>query len=93
MAKKEDELNLKKIELADLQTLGSRGSDEVLLEELSLVKARLAHKTQLLDKVKVLLTRAAAKERVLREQVNSYNKNILSIYFFFLIYFMFFYCA
>lgn len=69
LAKKEEELNLKKTELADMQTLGSQGSDEVLLQELTLVKARLAHKTQLLDKVKVLLTRAAAKERVLREQV------------------------
>ncbi|EDV97440.1 GH16866 [Drosophila grimshawi] len=38
-------------------------------EELKYIKEQLSKKTQLLQKAKVLLTRAAAKEKVLREQL------------------------
>jgi len=41
------------------------------MSELQLVRAQLVHKTQLLDKVKILLQRAAAKEKMLREKVRS----------------------
>lgn len=37
--------------------------------ELQLVKSQLEHKSQLLDKVKVLLRRAAAKEKMLHNKV------------------------
>jgi hypothetical protein len=39
------------------------------MNELQLVKAQLLHKSQLLDKVKVLLQRAAAKEKMLHNKV------------------------
>jgi predicted nucleic acid-binding Zn-ribbon protein len=38
------------------------------MSELQLVRAQLVHKTQLLDKVKILLQRAAAKEKMLHEK-------------------------
>jgi len=41
------------------------------MSELQLVRAQLVHKTQLLDKVKILLQRAAAKEKMLHEKVRS----------------------
>lgn len=41
------------------------------MSELQLVRAQLVHKTQLLDKVKILLQRAAAKEKMLHEKVSS----------------------
>ncbi|XP_069705746.1 centrosomal protein of 290 kDa isoform X2 [Periplaneta americana] len=39
--------------------------------ELNLVRAQLVHKNQLLEKVKVLLQRAAAKEKILRDKVTA----------------------
>jgi hypothetical protein len=39
------------------------------MNELQLVKSQLEHKTQLLVKVKVLLQRAAAKEKMLHNKV------------------------
>lgn len=42
----------------------------VLESELGNVKNQLQHKTQLLDKVKILLQKAATKERVLQDQVS-----------------------
>jgi len=41
------------------------------MSELQLVRAQLVHKSQLLDKVKILLQRAAAKEKMLHEKVRS----------------------
>ena len=41
------------------------------MSELQLVKAQLVHKSQLLDKVKILLQRAAAKEKMLHDKVRS----------------------
>lgn len=38
-------------------------------DELAFIKEQLSKKTQLLQKAKVLLTRAAAKEKVLKEQL------------------------
>ncbi|KAK5649525.1 hypothetical protein RI129_000554 [Pyrocoelia pectoralis] len=43
-------------------------------EELSRVKAELAHKSQLLDKIKVLLHRAASKEKSLLEEIASLKR-------------------
>ncbi|KAH8298653.1 hypothetical protein KR018_008565 [Drosophila ironensis] len=43
-------------------------------EELKLIKEQLVKKTQLLQKAKVLLTRAAAKEKVLREQLAQWKR-------------------
>jgi hypothetical protein len=39
------------------------------MNELQMVKAQLVHKNQLLSKVKTLLQRAAAKEKMLQEKV------------------------
>jgi hypothetical protein len=39
------------------------------MNELQMVRAQLVHKNQLLSKVKTLLQRAAAKEKVLQEKV------------------------
>ncbi|KAI8039025.1 hypothetical protein M5D96_007740 [Drosophila gunungcola] len=47
---------------------GGRSKDAAN-EELKFIKEQLLKKTQLLQKAKVLLTRAAAKEKVLREQL------------------------
>nr|XP_016994181.2 centrosomal protein cep290 [Drosophila takahashii] len=47
---------------------GGRSKDAAN-EELKFIKEQLVKKTQLLQKAKVLLTRAAAKEKVLREQL------------------------
>ncbi|XP_017020756.1 centrosomal protein Cep290 [Drosophila kikkawai] len=47
---------------------GGRSKDAAN-EELKYIKEQLVKKTQLLQKAKVLLTRAAAKEKVLREQL------------------------
>ncbi|KAH8259719.1 hypothetical protein KR026_009458 [Drosophila bipectinata] len=47
---------------------GGRSKDAAN-EELKFIKEQLMKKTQLLQKAKVLLTRAAAKEKVLREQL------------------------
>ncbi|KAH8240218.1 hypothetical protein KR032_012226 [Drosophila birchii] len=44
-------------------------SKDAANEELKYIKEQLVKKTQLLQKAKVLLTRAAAKEKVLREQL------------------------
>lgn len=43
-------------------------------EELKYIKEQLMKKTQLLQKAKVLLTRAAAKEKVLREQLAMWKR-------------------
>lgn len=43
-------------------------------EELKYIKDQLSKKTQLLQKAKVLLTRAAAKEKVLREQLAMWKR-------------------
>lgn len=45
-----------------------------LQDELRYVKEQLIKKTQLLQKAKVLLTRAAAKEKVLKEQVSMWKR-------------------
>lgn len=49
----------------------------VLSKELTSVKEQLEYKSILLDKVKVLLHRAAAKEKSLLEEVNITNCLIL----------------
>ncbi|KAH8302981.1 hypothetical protein KR044_012871, partial [Drosophila immigrans] len=43
-------------------------------EELKYIKEQLQKKTQLLQKAKVLLTRAAAKEKMLREQISLWKR-------------------
>lgn len=45
-----------------------------LQDELRYVKEQLIKKTQLLQKAKVLLTRAAAKEKVLKEQLSMWKR-------------------
>ncbi|XP_068142544.1 LOW QUALITY PROTEIN: centrosomal protein Cep290 [Drosophila tropicalis] len=49
-------------------------SKDATNEELKLIKEQLVKKTQLLQKAKVLLTRAAAKENVLREQLSMWKR-------------------
>lgn len=51
---------------ADSTTMGGGGSSET---ELSALKEKLIKKTQLLEKAKILLSRAAAKEKNFRDQV------------------------
>ncbi|EDW19613.1 centrosomal protein cep290 [Drosophila mojavensis] len=55
------------------QEVGQRSSDGKD-EELKYIKEQLMKKTQLLQKAKVLLTRAAAKEKVLREQIAAWKR-------------------
>ncbi|XP_064545733.1 centrosomal protein Cep290 isoform X1 [Drosophila montana] len=54
----------------ELKQRSSSGKDE----ELKYIKEQLMKKTQLLQKAKVLLTRAAAKEKVLREQLSVWKR-------------------
>lgn len=50
-----------------------RGESNIELEsELINVRGQLAHKTQLLDKVKILLQKAASKEKALQDQVSAF---------------------
>ncbi|XP_017840462.2 centrosomal protein cep290 [Drosophila busckii] len=54
---------LSRLQLSKQRSSGSKD------DELKYIKDQLVKKTQLLQKAKVLLTRAAAKEKVLREQI------------------------
>jgi hypothetical protein len=58
--------------------LFSEDSANCNTSELQLVKAQLAHKSELLDKVKVLLQRAAAKEKMLHDKVRSGTEALAS---------------
>lgn len=48
--------------------------DTQIQDELKYVKEQLIKKSQLLQKAKVLLTRAAAKEKVLKEQLSLWKR-------------------
>ncbi|KAL9904116.1 centrosomal protein 290kDa [Glossina fuscipes fuscipes] len=50
-----------------------------LQEELNYIKEQLHKKTQLLQKAKVLLTRAAAKEKVLKEQLTMWKRKCFEL--------------
>uniref|UniRef100_A0A1B0BPV2 Centrosomal protein cep290 n=1 Tax=Glossina palpalis gambiensis TaxID=67801 RepID=A0A1B0BPV2_9MUSC len=50
-----------------------------LQEELKYIKEQLHKKTQLLQKAKVLLTRAAAKEKVLKEQLTMWKRKCFEL--------------
>ncbi|XP_031338487.1 centrosomal protein of 290 kDa isoform X2 [Photinus pyralis] len=63
----------KKITLLEQRELSKEVN--TLADEMSRVKAELAHKSQLLDKIKVLLQRAASKEKSLLEETNLNNVN------------------
>lgn len=52
-----------------------RQNESSLHAELSDVKAQLVHKSQLLDKVKILLQKAALKEKYLQDQVTGHVDN------------------
>lgn len=57
--------------LKTVQTKPVSDSGIVLSDELMQVKEQLGQKTQLLNKVKVLLQRAAVKEKALLQEVNN----------------------
>lgn len=54
-----------------------RQNESSLHAELSDVKAQLVHKSQLLDKVKILLQKAALKEKYLQDQVTGQQIHII----------------
>ncbi|XP_034101783.1 centrosomal protein cep290 [Drosophila albomicans] len=56
------------------QDLKQRSGSGKQPEELKYIKEQLQKKTQLLQKAKVLLTRAAAKEKMLREQISVWKR-------------------
>lgn len=69
-ARLEQELNQANSRIKALESKGAPNSFSALSEELCEVRSQLAQKTALLDKVKTLLQRAAAKERGLQEEVS-----------------------
>lgn len=52
---------------------------EDLMNEMKVVQEKLSVKTQLLEKAKILLTRAAAKERNLKEQVIIFSSSFIIV--------------
>lgn len=71
-ARLEQELNQAKSQMKTLESVGKGiGPDfGTLTEELCEARRQLAQKSELLDKVKLLLQRAAAKEKALQEEVS-----------------------
>lgn len=77
-----------RIEKRDQIGIGNASAD--LFKELQSIKEKLIQKSQLLEKAKILLTRAAAKERNFREQVTASAEAMLFYMFMmFLIYRLF----
>lgn len=73
-ARLEDELERCQKRVKFLENLQGAKRDEYtegIVTELASVKAQLTHKTQLLDKVKMLLQKAASKEKALQDQVRN----------------------
>lgn len=70
-ARLEQELNSTKKTLRSLQNKPiTRETLQTLSEQLNEAKVQLAQKSELLDKVKILLHRAASKEKALTEEVS-----------------------
>lgn len=65
----EEQLKMANDKILDLEKQESTTELYSLKNELSFVKNELIHKSQLLDKIKVLLQRAAIKEKSLLEEV------------------------
>lgn len=68
-ARLEQELSTAKQAIKSLQNKPVSDTVSALSDELNEVKVQLAQKIELLNKVKVLLHRAAAKEKALMEEV------------------------
>lgn len=71
-----DQISSLKIE-TQLRKSSSSGEDNStgsFVNELISVKEKLNQKTQLLEKAKILLTRAAVKEKHLREQIDFWKR-------------------
>lgn len=68
MARLEQELNQANSKITILEGKGT--SNNALSEELCEVRSQLVQKSALLDKVKLLLQRAAAREKALQEEVS-----------------------
>lgn len=76
-ARLEQELNLAKTSLRSLQNKPMSETLETLSQQLNEAKLQLAQKSELLDKVKVLLHRAATKEKALLEEVSTNFNQLL----------------
>lgn len=83
-ARLEEELERCQKRVRFLENVQGAKRDECTVEfatELASVKAQLSHKTQLLDKVKILLQKAATKEKALLEQVCILNRILPEMYY------------
>ncbi|XP_055843568.1 centrosomal protein cep290 isoform X2 [Episyrphus balteatus] len=73
-----DKISALQIELqlkARCQNCGNKSLLETSTnDDVRLIKEQLVKKTQLLEKAKILLTRAAAKEKILKEQLSSWKR-------------------
>lgn len=70
MARLEQELSMANEKMKSVENKPVSNSYTALKEELADIKSQLSQKTLLLDKVKSLLQRAAAKEKTLLEEVS-----------------------
>lgn len=71
----EQELSQANSRIKILEGRGAPANFGALSEELCEVTSQLAQKTALLDKVKLLLQRAATKEKALQEEVSELKIN------------------
>lgn len=62
------------LNISNLKFIINLSTSSLQDDELKYIKEQLMKKTQLLQKAKVLLTRAAAKEKVLREQLAMWKR-------------------
>lgn len=81
----ETDLKLAEQRIAMLERSGGDYCDEGDDDQVSALKQQLEHKSELLHKMKQLLTRAAINEKNLRHRVNAkiYLKTFLLLLFFF----------
>lgn len=82
VARLEDQLKMANSRITVLEKRPLATEISNLTEELARVKSELLHKSELLNKVKVLLHRAATKEKALLEEVtfsNYHRQRLLSI--------------
>lgn len=71
VARLEQELNQANSKIKSLESKGTTANtSNTLMEELCEVRNQLAEKSTLLDKAKILLQKAAAREKILREEVS-----------------------
>lgn len=72
-ARLEQELNQANSKIKSLESKETTANASTLSDELFEVKSQLAQKSALLDQVKLLLQKAAVREKLLREEVSSFD--------------------